>query len=31
MDFLIAKPTVTITKSNGETCTILKGGKLQTK
>ena len=30
MDFLIAKPTVTITNSKGETATILKGGKLQT-
>ncbi len=31
MDFLISKPTVTITNSKGETSTILKNGKLQTK
>ena len=31
MDFLIAKPTVTITNSKGETTTILKNGKLHTK
>jgi aminopeptidase len=30
MDFLIAKPTVTITSIKGETATVLKDGKLQT-
>lgn len=31
MDFLIAKPTVTIANSKGETNTILKDGRLQTR
>lgn len=31
MDFLISRPTVTITNSKGETSTVLKSGKLQTK